>query len=61
MTSIEVKLKRIEFVTVVFVTDGWHLYDLNMGLILEGPFSEHGDAVERCKTRAWRISQGWAP
>jgi len=57
----EFKLKRREIVAVVFITDAWHLYDIALGLILAGPFNDHADAVEQCKTRAFRVAQGWAP
>lgn len=61
MSSTEFKLEKREIVAVVFITDAWHLYDVASGLILEGPISDHADALERCKTRAYRIAKGWAP
>ncbi len=60
-STVEVKLRKREIVAVVFIKDGWHLYDLARELILAGPFSDHADALENCKTRAFRIAQGWTP
>jgi len=56
MESAEATMMVIAFI------NAWFIIDLNdNNKVLEGPFENHADAVQRVEIRAYRISRGWQP
>lgn len=52
---------QMTIIAYVIEVGGWCVVNLSTHAVLAGPYDTHQDAEEAVRTRAWRISQGWAP